>query len=347
MPRASWSGFLRLSLVSCPIYLSPATTRTKSIRLHQVWRPAANETDADERDRDQEKPVAQLSRPQLAHPRAAEGADQTGTATRIALRPHDPGTGEEIEKSEVVKGYEYDHGQFVTFSAEELKALDVESSKMIDLERFVSRNDVDPVYFDTPYFLYPNGLVAVEALRVIGVAMAEAGVAGLGRLTLSRRERMVMVEPRGTGMALFTLRAADEVRMVQFRSPEGDLDAEMVAIARAIIRQRTAKFDPRTYRDRYQEGLRALIEAKLKGLPFKPREVITPPPLIDLMAALKRSLAQQTTATGVVTPKVKRPRPATDRRQRSLFLPVAGGRRRKEESAAKPVAVAMRPRRRP
>ena len=184
-------------------------------------------------------------------------------------------------------------------------------------------------------------------MRVIGVAMAEAGVAGIGRLTLSRRERMVMVEPSGTGMALFTLRAADEVRMAQFRSPEGDLDAEMVAIAGAIIRQRTGKFDPSTYRDRYQEELRALIGAKLKGLPITPREVITPPPVIDLMAALKRSLAQETTATGAMTPKEKRPRPASDRRQRSLLLPVAGGRRRKEESATKPVAVAMRPRRTP
>ena len=186
---------------------------------------------------------------------------------------------------------------------------------------------------------------ALAALLVL-VAMAEAAVAGIGRLTLSRRERVVMVEPSGTGMALFTLRAADEVRMAQFRSPGGDLDAEMVAIAGAIIRQRTGKFDPSMYRDRYQEALRTLIEVKLKGLPIKPREAIMPPSVIDLMAALKRSLAQETTATGATTPKEKRPRPATDRRQRSLLLPVAGGRRRKEEPATKPIAIAMRPRRR-
>jgi DNA end-binding protein Ku len=93
-----------------------------------------------------------------------------------------------------------------------LKALDVESSKVIDLEKFMPRGDVDPVYFDSPYYLYPDGPIAVETLRMIGAAMVEAGVVGLGRLTLSRRERMVMVEPRGAGMALFTLRAADEVR---------------------------------------------------------------------------------------------------------------------------------------
>src|SRR5215469_7144107 len=185
-------------------------------------------------------------RPQLVDPRAAEPADQ---ATRIALRPHDPSTGEELAKSAVVKGYEYGRGQFVTFTAEELKALDVESSKVVNLEAFVPRGDIDAVYFDSAYYLYPDGPIAVEALRVIGAAMTEAGVTGIGRLTLSRRERMVMVEPRGPGMALFTLRAADEVRAAQFGDDKGDLDAEMVAIARAIIRQRAGTFDPSIHHD--------------------------------------------------------------------------------------------------
>src|SRR3954447_2270128 len=114
-----------------------------------------------------------------------------------------------------------------------------------------------PVYFDSPYHVHPDGPIAVEVLRVIGAAMAQAGVVGLGRLTLSRRERMVMVEPRGTGMALFTLRAVGEVRAPQFGSAEGDIDAEMVAIAGAIIRQRTGNFDPSIYHDRYQEALRS------------------------------------------------------------------------------------------
>src|SRR6516165_1165670 len=180
MPRASWNGFLRLSLVSCPIYLSPATTRTKSIRLHQLWRPAAAaEPDADAPERDRDEQVASASRPQLVGPAATEPMDQ---ATRIALRPHDPRTGEEIEKSEIVKGYEYGRGQFVTFTADELQALDVESSKVVDLERFAPRGDIDPVYLDSPYYLSPDGPIAVEALRVIGAAMTEAGVTGIGRL---------------------------------------------------------------------------------------------------------------------------------------------------------------------
>ena len=165
MPRASWRGFLRLSLVSCPIYLSPATTRTKSLRLHQVWQPAS--VDVDEDDLPDRGGARQSSAPSVTRLRAdnpgADG-DESPAATRITLRPHDPGTGEEIEKREVVKGYEYSRGQFLTFTAEELKALDVESSKVIDLEKFAPRNDIDPVYFDSSYYLYPDGPIAVATL---------------------------------------------------------------------------------------------------------------------------------------------------------------------------------------
>src|SRR5215471_7454627 len=298
MPRASWRGFLRLSLVSCPVYLSPATTRAKPIRMHQVWQPALVDVDDDELSdrRAGLQDSASSSARMPAENRRLDG-DPSPAAARIALRPHDPGTGEEIDKREVVRGYEYGRGQFVTFTPEELKALDVESSKVIDLEKFASRGDLDPIYLDSSYYLYPDGPIAVETLQVIGAAMAEAGVVGLGRLTLSRRERMVMVEPRGIGMGLFTLRAAEEVRAAQFPSAEGEVDVAMVAITKAIIAQRTGAFDPSAYKDRYQEALRELIEAKIKGLTVKPLEVAAPPPVIDLMAALKRSLAQETPAS--------------------------------------------------
>ena len=156
MPRASWRGFLRLSLVSCPVYLSPATTRTKSIRLHQVWQPAPADVDEDDLPgRGGEQQGSERSLTRLHPDSAAPDGEQSPAATRITLRPHDPGTGEEIEKREVVKGYEYSRGQFLTFTDEELKALDVESSKVVDLEKFVPAGDIDPIYFDSPYHVYP------------------------------------------------------------------------------------------------------------------------------------------------------------------------------------------------
>jgi DNA end-binding protein Ku len=132
MPRASWRGYLRLSLVSCPIYLSPATARTRPIRLHQVWREAPGEGGSELEDQVVERDVPERpgSRPT---PDYDEGqAERIRPATRITLRPHDPSTGEEVEKEEVVRGYEYERGQYITFTPDELKALDLESSKIID-----------------------------------------------------------------------------------------------------------------------------------------------------------------------------------------------------------------------
>jgi DNA end-binding protein Ku len=341
MPRASWRGYLRLSLVSCPIYLSPATARAKPIRLQQVWRAAPAEDDGDLEDRVGGREVPERPELRRAADYVEDQAERIRPATRITLRPHDPSTGEEVEKDEVVRGYEYERGQYVTFTPDELKALDLESSKVIDLEMFLPRAELDPVYFNSAYYLYPDGQMATEAIRVIGAAMADAGVAGIGRLTMSRRERMVVVDPRGTGMVLITLRAADEVRAPQFSKADGSIDAEMLAIARAIIGQRTGKFDPSGFRDRYQDSLRELIETKMKGLPIPPREISTPAPVIDLMAALKHSLVQEPPAANAPQAK-KRAKAGPDRRQRALLLPVSGGRKKKEERATEPATSAAR-----
>jgi DNA end-binding protein Ku len=167
--------------------------------------------------------------------------------------------------------------------------------------------------------------------------MAEAGAVGIGRVTLSRRERLVMVEPRDAGMVLLTLRASEEVRASAFAKADTEIDADLVAVAETIIKRRSGHFDPATFRDRYQEALRELVEAKMKGLPVNPKEIPTPAPVLDLMSALKRSLAQETGAA--VKPKR---RGAGDRRQTSLLLPVSGKKAKETSTPARTTAAARR-----
>jgi DNA end-binding protein Ku len=347
MPRATWKGFLRLSLVSCPIYLTPATTRTRSIRLNQVWVPRAPRPEPRFAEAGYDEDVAappparafapgpeRSTSPDIAG--GLEPPDLTGPAERIALQPVSRETGESVERSEVMKGYEYERGQFVTFTADELKALDVESTRTVDLTTFVPRVEVDPIYFNAPYYVYPDGKLAAEAFGVIGAAMARSGIAGLGRITLSRRERMAYVEPRGAGMVLITLRAAEEVRAAELDNPSAEVDEDMVAVAETIIQRRAGHFDPTQFRDRYQDALRELIEAKIKGRRIAAKTLAEPAPVYDLMAALKRSVQHDD------KPERKpRSRRSSDRRQRNLLLPVRG-----DGSARKLGVPVPRPRRR-
>jgi DNA end-binding protein Ku len=315
MPRASWSGFLRLSLVTCPVYLSPATTEAKRIRLNQL---------------------------------------NAETGNRVSQRLFDSKTGEELARDQIVKGYEFDRDRYVTISDDELKDLQIESSKIIDLDRFVGRDEVDPLYLDAPYYVYPDGEIAGETFRVIGEAMARSDKVGLGRITLSNRERLVLVEPRGPGLLMSTLRASDEVRAAEFAGKgDGEVDPELIALAETIIERKSGAFEPASFRDRYQDALRALVESKLKGeMTGKAPEIAEPPKVINLMDALKRSLAREEASTPAKAAGAapRRAKAAGDRRQSSLLLPVSGGRAAKEgreEPAVQSEASAAPRRRKP
>jgi DNA end-binding protein Ku len=292
MPRATWNGFLRLSLVSCPIYLTPATSEAKNIRLHQL---------------------------------------NPETGNRVKQQLVDSETDEPVERTDVVKGYEYERHQYVVIPDDELQALKIESSQTIDLDRFVKRDDIDPLYLDTPYYVYPDGKIAIETFRVIGEAMEETGRLGIGRIVLSSRERMVLVEPHGGGMLMRTLRSADEVRQPEFGAAEGHADPGMVAVAKTIIERAAGEFEPDEFRDRYQEALRELVDSKAEGKSPSRKQRAEAPQVIDLREALMRSLREAGGADAKPARKGKAKAP--DRRQAAMLLPMDGGKGRAKEAA--------------
>ena len=252
--RSSWKGYLRVSLVSCPVRLYTATSSSEKISFHNLV---------------------------------------PGTMSRISMVPTDPTTGKAVPREELLKGYEFEKGRYVIVSEEELDKLQVESNRVIDVAQFVAESDVDPLYLDTPYWLAPDGKMAVETFRVIVEAMRRESKVGVGRLVLSSRERAVLLSPRGKGIMIRTLRAPEEVRRdtAYFEDiEEGALDESAVALAQQIVAQKTAAFDPALFTDRYQDALGQLIKAKIKGEAVVTPEVSEPAPVIDLMAALKKSL---------------------------------------------------------
>jgi DNA end-binding protein Ku len=251
---ASWNGYLRLSLVTCAVRLYPAATESKKIRFH------------------------------LINPE---------TGNRISMRAHDAETGEELERSSLVKGYEYDRKKYVTLTNEELDQVKLESTKTIEIERFVDVRKIDVNYFDSPYFIVPDGKVAAEAYRVICDAMAEEKVAGVGRVVLSSREHPLIVQPRDGGLTMTTLRAKDELRDASeyfSEIPDVKVDKRMVEMAKSIIEKMKGDFDPGFFVDRYQDALQELVQAKVKGLPVKEQPEPEPTNVVNLFDALKRSL---------------------------------------------------------
>jgi DNA end-binding protein Ku len=220
------------------------------------------------------------------------------TNNRIRMITTDPDTGP-VDRADLVKGYEVEKGRYVLVTDEEIRAVRLESTRTIEIERFVPAGEIDRLYWDHPYYLAPDGKLAQEAFGVIREAMTRTGQIALGRVVLSTRERLLALEPRGLGIVATSLRTKDEVRNPdEIFSHIADVkpDAAMIDIARKIIEQQEGPFDPSRFVDRYEEALKALIADKQKGH----TPVAAPEPedtnVVDLMSALRASLQGKSAA---------------------------------------------------
>ena len=254
--RPTWRGHLKLSLVTCPVALYTATSSANDVHFNLI-NPA--------------------------------------TKNRIKMITTDPDTGP-VNRADLVKGYEVEKGQYVLLSNDEIASVKLESTKTLDIERFVPEAEIDRAYWEQPYFLAPDGKVGQEAYAVIREAMRSSGQIALGRVVLSTRERLMALEPHGKGIMAFSLRTKGEVKSsaeVFGEVEDVTADKGMIDIATAIIKQQAGPFDPTQFNDRYEDALKALIAQKTAGRVL----VGEAPPVqdtnvIDLMAALRASLTR-------------------------------------------------------
>ncbi|MBY0319009.1 MAG: Ku protein [Reyranella sp.] len=252
--RPTWEGHLKLSLVTCPVALYTATERTADVHFN------------------------------LINPK---------TNNRIRMQTVDAGTGKVVERSDLVKGFAVSKNKYVLFEPEELDAVKLESTRVIDIQEFVDASSIDRIYWDEPYYLAPAGKTGIEAYAVIRAAMEKQEKVALGRVVMHQRERVCALEPRDGGILLTTLRTHDEIRSADevFDRHLPKPDARMLEIAEKIIAQQEAEFDPSEFKDRYEDALRDLIKRKAKGEEVvRSEEPEEGEKVVDLMDALRRSL---------------------------------------------------------
>jgi len=242
--------------------------------------------------------------------------------------------GQVIDRSDTVKGYEFRKGEYIVIEPEEIKKIEPRTAKTMEILEFVKTDDVDPVFFESSYYMVPEE-AGRRPYALLTKALEESKYVAIAKLTMHNREYTVFLRPHEGGMMLHTMYYAEEVRKVEgFGAPDVELKDAEVKIAHQLIDALAADWDPEKYHDEFQENLKKLIETKLEGGTVteveKPKKLA---PVVDLMSALKRSLAQQAPARVGRTNKEKRTRGMSDRRQASLLLPVSGGRKRKEQPA--------------
>jgi DNA end-binding protein Ku len=253
-PRPNWKGYLKLSLVSCPVALYPATTTSERVSFRTLNRETGN---------------------------------------RVRRQFVDEQSGDPVETESQIKGYEIAKGEFIQIEDDEIKSVQLESNHTIDIERFVPRGDIDELYLESPYYLAPTDRVGEEAFAVIRDAMRAEEMVGLARVVLFRRERILMLEPREKGIVATSLRYANEVHAASGyfdEIPDSELPKQMLDLAKHIIEKMAGKFEPEQFEDRYENALIELIRSKQKGMPIKPQPAHRQTNVINLMDALRRSV---------------------------------------------------------
>jgi len=293
-PRANWKGFLRLSLVTCPVALYPATSDSEKISFNQINR---------------------------------------NTGHRIKYLKVDADTGEEVSNDDIMKGYKVDTDTYIELSKDELENIALESTRTIDINEFVPKQDIDPRYLIRPYYLVPDGKVGHDAFAVIRETIRDMGMVAIGRVVLTSREHIVALEPLGNGLMGTLLRYPYEVRDEKEYFDEIQdvkVTKDMLELARHIVTSKAADFEPEKFEDHYEQALADLINAKRSGKAISAKPRPKGENVVDLMDALKKSLASETATPA----KGSKPRKATAG-QKEMLLPIAG-KKPAAKKAAKP-----------
>ena len=253
-PRAYWKGYLKLSLVSCPIALYPATSEREKISFHQL---------------------------------------NKNTGHRIKYRKVDADTGDEVESTDIIKGYQVGKGEYLELDPEELEAIAIESRRTIEIDEFVPRKEIDELYLNSPYYIVPDGEVGQQAFAVIREAIRQEGMVAIGKVVFTSREHIISLEARGKGLLGVTLRYPYEVRK-EDEYFDGITDEkipkDMLDLATHIVGTKKARFEPERFEDQYEDALKDLLKKKQSGQKIETPREREPSKVVNLMEALRRSV---------------------------------------------------------
>ena len=287
VPRAYWKGYLKLSLVSCPIALFPATSEREKIRFHQINKDSGH---------------------------------------RIKYQKVDADSGDEVDAENVIKGYEVGKGEYLEIEPEELEAVAIESKRTIEIDEFVPKNEIDELYLNTPYYIVPDGEVGQQAFAVIREAIREQGMVAIAKVVFTSREHIIALEARDKGLLGITLRYPYEIRKPEdyFDDiPDVKIPKDMLELATHIVKTKVGHFKPERFEDEYENALKDLIRKKQSGKPIEAPERREPAKVINLMDALRRSVAAEKKPPAVRTAARK-----TVSRQRRAPAKRSAGRRK-------------------